>query len=134
MDWIINEAEESFKKFPYKIKKPSFMVLSRKKFEYYLKDSPLLLSIENTPSFVAHLPDRELVCLCAEIINNLTRSKSISYKKRFVKAITMHELFHIRNMHFALTEKEALLSEEEVHEQLRHEFPGLAKVLEAFKK
>ena len=50
------------------------------------------------------------------------------------KAITMHELFHIRNMHFALTEKEALLSEEEVHEQLRHEFPGLAKVLEAFKK
>ena len=116
MDWMIAEAEESFKKFPYRIKKPGFIVMNRKKFEYYLKDSPLLLSVENTPSFVAHLPDGDLVCLCPEIIDNITKSKNGYYKKRFVQAITMHELFHIRNMHFALTEKEALLSEEEVHE------------------
>lgn len=134
MDWILKEAESCFIKFPYSIRKPSFLVLDKGQFEYYLKGSPLSLSIANTPSFVAHLPDKELVCLCSEIINAMTKGKPLPYKKKFIRAITMHELFHIKNMHFALTENEALHSEEEVHYQLRREFPELAMILEHFRK
>ncbi len=134
MNWMIKEAESALGMFPFAIRKPYFLVLDRKRFGYYLKDSPLLLSIEETPSFVAHLPDSELVCLCSEIINNLTKNKNKNYKIKFVRAIIMHELFHIRNMHMALTEDEALKSEKEVHSQLRREFPGLANVLSSINK
>ena len=134
MDWILKEAESCFNKFPYSIRKPNFLVLDKKQFELYLKDSPLKISISNTPSFVAHLPDTELVCLCFEIINSMTKGKSLTSKRKFVRAITMHELFHIRNMHLALTESEALRSEEEVHQQLKTEFPALAKVLSCLKR
>lgn len=134
MDWILKEAESAFEKFPYPIKKPTFLVLDRKKFESYLGDSSFTLDIDKTPSFVAHLPDDELVCFCSEIINSLTRGHAKKYKQDFVSAITVHELFHIRNMHLALTEQEALKSEKEVHNQLRKEFPDLAKILDSLRK
>ncbi len=126
---FLKEAKKALLIFPYLIKKPAFVTLGKKKFTEYLEGSPLLLNLGNTPSFVAHLPDGELICLCPEIINNLTKNKSENYRKRFVQAITMHELFHIHNMHLALTENDALKSEKEVHRQLEKEFPGLAKIL-----
>lgn len=132
MNWILKETENALKKFPYSIRKPSFLILNKKKFKIYLKDSPLLINIEKTPSFVAHLPDRELVCICPDIIESMTKGRGDNYKKNFVRAITMHELFHIHNMHLALTENEALKSEKEVHYQLEKEFPRLAMILESF--
>lgn len=134
MNWLLKEAEYALEKFPYPIRKPSFLILNQKKFLVYLKDSPLSLNIEKTPSFVAHLPDRELVCLCSDTINLMTKGKSENYKLNFIRAIIMHELFHIRNMHLALTESEALRSEEEVHQQLKTEFPALAKILSCLEK
>lgn len=134
MIFILKEAQSALEKFPYPIKKPQIVVLKKKKFESYLRDSPLLINPDNTPSFTAHLPDGELICLCNEIIEKLTKGKNENYKKQFVHAVIIHELFHIRNMHLALTENDALKSEKEVHRQLEMEFPKLAKILNSVKK
>jgi len=127
---ILEIAEFTLKRFTHPIEKPVFEVMKKTKFVKYLKDSTIEANLEKTPAFVAHLPDGELIVFCNEIIEQLT--SNMKDKRKFIEAVTMHELFHIWNKHRCVTSEEALMSEEEVHEEIKKEFPGLAKVLEKF--
>lgn len=131
-DELVNMAVSTLKRFPYSIEKPVFEVMGKRKFTKYLKDVSLDIDPEKTPSFVAHLPDGELVVFCKEIIDRMVSEKSEKEKKDFVKAITIHELFHIRNHHRCITSEEAVLSEKEVHREIRKKYPRLAKVLDEY--
>lgn len=129
---LVNMAVSALKKFPYSIDKPVFEVMKKRRFIKYLKDVSLDIDPEKTPSFVAHLPDGELVVFCNEIISRMISGKSNAEKKDFVKAITIHELFHIWNHHRCITSEEAVLSEKEVHREIRKKYPRLAKVLDEY--
>ena len=131
-DELINMAVSALKKFPYSIEKPVFEVMGKRKFVKYLKDVSLEIDPEKTPSFVAHLPDGELVVFCEEIISKMLSGKSETERKRFIEAITIHELFHIWNRRRCITSEEAVLSEKEVHREIRKKYPKLAKVLDEY--
>ncbi len=129
---LVNIAASALKRFPYCIEKPVFEVMGKRKFLRYLKDVSLDIDPEKTPSFVAHLPDGELVVFCDEIINKMITKKSKAEQKMFIEAITMHELFHIWNHHRCITSEDAILSEKEVHREIRKKYPRLAKVLDEY--
>ena len=129
---LINIAVSALKRFPYCIEKPVFEVMGKRKFFRYLKDVSLEIDPEKTPSFVAHLPDGELVVFCAEIIDKMVSKKTKREQKSFIEAITIHELFHIWNHHRCITSEEAILSEKEVHKEIRKKYPKLSKVLDEY--
>ena len=131
-DELINIADSTLRKFPYSIEKPVFEVMGKRKFIRYLKDVSLEIDPEKTPSFVAHLPDGELVVFCKVIIDRMISKKTQRGQRSFVEAITVHELFHIWNRHRCITSEEAILSEKEVHREIRKKYPRLAKVLDEY--
>ncbi len=125
---------ETFKQFPYKIKLPAVLFLDKKTFSKYLSDMKLEKHVDKTPCFVAHLPEGECLCFCMKVISNFVKGRQAPYTRLFIRAITLHELYHIYNHHRIDSAEEAVKSEEEVHEEIRHDFPEIARILEHIEK
>lgn len=128
---IIKIAEETFKKFPHKIKKPDFKVTKQKEFVNLLLLSPLILhhkkDIKVTPALTARRNDGVVeVHFCPEILFSFSKSK------KFIEALTLHELYHIKNNFKIENEIDAIFSEEKVHEELKNDFPKYENLLESF--
>lgn len=127
---IIKIAEQTFKKFPYRIKRPDFKVTNKEEFAELLQFSPLIRHREDdiklTPALTCYKQDNIEVCFCPEIINSLSKSK------KFIEALTMHELYHIKNHISIKNEIDALMSEDKVHYELETDFPKYAELLESF--
>lgn len=127
---ILKIAEETFRKFPYKIKKPEFKLTNKEEFVNLLGFSPLIRhhkkDINITPALTANKKDVVEIHFCPEII------KSLSNSKKFVEALTLHELYHIKNNLKIETEIDAIYSEEKVHNELRNDFPKYEDLLENY--
>lgn len=127
---IVKIAEETFKKFPYRIKKPDFKITNKEEFTRLLEFSPLLRhrkqDIKLTPALTAFKQDCVEIHFCPDIINSLSKSK------KFIEALTMHELYHIRNHMQINTEIDALFSEDKTHSELETDFPKYAELLECY--
>ena len=69
---------------------------------------------------------KDIIVLCTDIVNLLTKNKD------FVKALVMHELFHIldKKQVKGKSMKAMIESENRVHKQFIREFPGYAKLLD----
>ncbi|QQG38904.1 MAG: hypothetical protein HYS32_00355 [Candidatus Woesearchaeota archaeon] len=130
---ILRLANEAFKEFPHKIDKPSFQVIHKNDFVKYVLVSPIIRhhksDINYTPSCSVYRNDDSFeVYFCVEVLLQLLNK--IEDHAGFVKALTLHELYHIWNRHFVNTEWEALESEAKVHYELGKDFPQYAKLLE----
>ena len=126
---VLKLAKEAVKEFPLPLEKPQFTFLTKRKFAFYLSESPLEMHLEYTPAFVAHLPEGELVCFCMDILKNFLQGDK-EEKKKVIKAITIHELFHIYNKKRAKDGKEALRSEAAVHQEIKKYFKEYYALLE----
>ncbi|MFH0752141.1 MAG: hypothetical protein V1914_00930 [archaeon] len=130
---ILLVARDTINQFPHKINKPLVQLLPKKTFSKFLSDSGLKKHLKYTPAFVAHLPERDCVCFCPEIINDLMRHKQKDSFLFFVQALTLHELFHIKNAESGSCDCCSVESEALVHRELSSEFPEHAGVLDSVK-
>jgi len=71
-----------------------------------------------------------MIYYCEDIIKNLAHAFTYEKKKLFIEAITLHELFHLRNKLHVFTQEEAVFSEELVERELKAFYPRHWKVLE----
>ncbi|MBI4447769.1 hypothetical protein HY643_02220 [Candidatus Woesearchaeota archaeon] len=127
---ILKIADHTYKIFPYKIKKPAFKIFNKTLFIKYLgKDSLLPPHVDTTPAFRLHIGGEECVCFSKEVINRFVKGKPKSEEEDFVKAITLHELYHIKITKEVITKEEAMLAEDEANISLAKDFPELAQVL-----
>lgn len=127
---IAENAYHKFKNMHSYIVEPVFLMISERKFRKYLKYTPLQSDYRYTPSFVAHLPDGELVCLCKKTINRLIKKYDIDNPRIFIEAIIYHEIFHIINHWNIFSYNDAIKSEKEVHKELVDNYPMHAKMLD----
>lgn len=133
-DEILLVARDTINQFPHKISKPLVQLLPKRTFSRFLDDSGLKKHLKYTPAFVAHLPERDCICFCAEIINDLMKHRQRESFLFFVQALTLHELFHIKNAKDGSCACSSVESEQLVHEELRSEFPEHAKILDNIKR
>ena len=77
-------------------------------------------------SLVAHSKEKETIILCMDVLNLLSRDLD------FVKALVLHELYHILYRKNVKSNKldSLFASEERVHKHFRQEFPEFAMLLE----
>jgi len=128
---ILLVARDSIGQFPHKINKPIVQILQKKAFSKFLNDSGLKKHLKYTPAFVAHLPERDCICFCPDVINELMSHRKKEDVLFFVQAVTLHELFHVKNAELGLCPCSSPESEGLVHSELRAEFPEHADVLDS---
>lgn len=131
---ILLVARDTINQFPHKIKKPLVQLLPKNTFSKFLKDTGLKSHPKYTPAFVAHLPERDCICFCSEIVNDLMKRKARERAIFFVQALTIHELFHIKNAELGSCPCSSAESEKLVDSELRFEFPEHAVMLDSVKK
>ena len=109
--------------------------LPYKKFIQVAKKSPLIKKVLregndfyelNVPSLFSHKTNT--IYFNEKIIKKLLHNEPLSIQKRFIMAITYHEIFHYLNK---LNMKDnslnsALLSEEKAERDFKKKFPGLS--------
>ena len=127
-------AEKVYSEFKYKVAKPVFMFLDKKEFSKRLGKTKLKKHLSKTPCLVMKMRGGDVVYFCEEIVNSLTRCWRKKSKEDFIKAIVVHELFHIYNNLPVSDRDSALFSESLVHSELRKDYPRLAKVLDKVEK
>jgi hypothetical protein len=129
---ILLTANDTIVNFPKEIHPPLLMFLPERRFSKYLDLMKLKKHLHKTPCFVAETKGGSIIYFCEEIINELIKKEKVN-SKLFIKAITLHELFHSYN-HLAVNNKEAaLFSEELVHLEMKKQFPKEFKLLNKFK-
>ena len=128
---ILVIARDTINQFPYGIKKPLVQILPRKTFSKFLNDSGMKKHLKYTPAFVAHLPERDCICYCPDIVNGLMKNKQKEKYFLFVQAVTLHELFHIKNAENGVCACSSVDSEKLVDSELKAEFPKHAELLES---
>ncbi len=130
---ILKIFDEAFKEFNKKHKITcSVEIVDYDKFWEIAKESKLVAEqLKNgipviVGALVRHRKDEDIVYLSADVLNQITDDK------KFVKAIIMHEFYHIL-LKDKLKEdsvKEDEKSEERAKEKMREEFPDLAEYLD----
>ena len=115
-------ANDTILNFPKKINPPIIMFLSKQRFSKYLDFMKLTKHLSKTPCFIAEMKGGSVIYFCPEIINNLIKEKHLN-KKEFIKAITVHELYHAYNHLTINSEESALFSEALVHKEIKENFP-----------
>jgi len=128
---ILAIARDTINQFPHGIRQPLVQVLPKKTFSKFLNDSSLKKHLKYTPAFVAHLPERDCICYCPDIVNELMKHKQKEKSFLFIQAITLHELFHIKNAENGACACSSVESEKLVDEELKAEFPQHAELLES---
>ncbi|HLC22643.1 MAG TPA: hypothetical protein VJJ79_02620 [Candidatus Nanoarchaeia archaeon] len=121
--------------FPKRIEKPRVEFLSKKRFSKMLDLMDLNKHVDKTPCFTVQTHDgKHTLYACEEIIQQLTKNISDEKKKKFVEAITLHELLHIWNHLHVHTADEATFSEQLVAKELKNFYPSHFIVLEEYKR
>tara|TARA_Y100000034_G_C6900845_1_gene416638 strand:- start:2436 stop:2846 length:411 start_codon:yes stop_codon:yes gene_type:complete len=129
---ITNLGRNTYSKF-YNVHKIDckIKIISNDEFWNVAKKSELVKNkIKNkipisVGALVSHEKGKDIVYVSTEVINTLTDDPN------FVKAIFMHEFFHIylKSLVKNKSLKEATLSERRVKDEMKKEFPDLAKYL-----
>lgn len=144
---ILRLAEEAYEEFSVNfLVSVKFEVLPIKKFLKIAEKSEIIKTELETgaiddirnikvPALVVH-GDHEKIYFCKLIINKLAARLSKQKQKDFVRAITLHELYHIINKSLVrdLNLYEFVKSEKRVDDELREDYPDLINVLEEVKK
>lgn len=131
---ILLVAKDTLREFKHTVNKPRMFLLPRKRFSEYLNDMYLAPHPRYTPAFFAKLPHGNCIFYCPEIINALTKNFQREDRILFIEAITLHELYHIKNNFHIKTIQEALDSEKLVHKQLHEDYPEVSHILESLEK
>ena len=129
---ILLTANDTLLNFPKKIKQPILLFLPKQRFSKYLNLMKLKKHLNKTPCFVAETKGGSIIYFCEEIINDLIKKHKVS-PKLFIKAITLHELYHEYNNLAVNTQQAALFSEILVHKEMKKQYPKEYKFLEKFK-
>ena len=119
---ILLTANDTIINFPKEIHPPILMFLPEKRFSKYLNLMKLKKHLHKTPCFVAETKGGSIIYFCEEIINELIEKAKVN-PKLFIKAITLHELYHTYNHLTVYNEEAALFSEELVHQEMKKQFP-----------
>lgn len=119
---ILLTATDTILNFPKKINPPIILFLSKQRFSKYLDFMKLTKHLSKTPCFIAEMKGGSIIYFCPEIINSLIKEKHLN-KKQFIKAITIHELYHAYNHIAVNTQEAALFSEALVHKEMKENFP-----------
>lgn len=130
---IMQLAERSYEEFSKKHKGLEVELEFVKEEEFFdLAERSKLVHLEmekglpvKVGSLVMH-GTKDIIVLCTDVINLLTKETD------FVKALVMHELFHILDKKKVKRKSvnELVKSEKRVHKQFLKEFPGYAKLLD----
>jgi hypothetical protein len=131
---VVLVTHDTILNFPKKVEKPFVEFLSKERFSHYLDLLEVKKHLDFTPCFVASMKGGDVVFICLEIINDLTKNLSSQKKILFVEAIILHELFHIWNNIQVKKKNDLYLSEALVHEELELMYPEHAKLLGKFTK
>lgn len=121
--------------FHKRIEKPSVEFITRKRFSRFLDLLETQKHLDKTPCFTIKTHDgKQTIYFCEEIIKELTKDFSQEKKKKFVEAVTLHELLHIWNHLHVHTADEATFSEQLVAKELKNFYPSHFMVLEEYKR
>jgi hypothetical protein len=129
---ILLTANDTIINFPKEIHPPLLMFLPERRFSKYLDLMKLKKHLHKTPCFIAETKGGSIIYFCEEIINELIKKHKVD-SKLFVKAITLHELYHEYNNLAINNEDAALFSEELVHQEMKKQFPKEYKFLNKFR-
>jgi len=129
---ILLTAHDTIVNFPKEIHPPILMFLPEKRFSKYLDLMKLKKHLHKTPCFVAETKGGSIIYFCEEIINELIEKEKVD-PRLFIKAITLHELYHTYNNLAVNNEDAALFSEELVHQEMKKQFPKEYKFLNKFR-
>ncbi len=122
-------AEKAYSEFKYRVDKPVFMFLEKKDFSKRLDTTKLKKHLSKTPCLVMEMKGGDVIYFCEDIINALIKGWKKLDKENFVKAIVIHELFHVYNNLPVSDRESALFSESLVHTELKSDYPELARIL-----
>jgi len=126
---LSEEAYELFSKKHKRIEVELEFVNEEEFFELAEKSKLVHLEMEEglpvkVGSLVMH-GKKDIIVLCVDVINLLTKNEN------FVKALVLHELFHILDKKKVKNNMGSLIkSEERVHKQFIKEFPKYSALLE----
>jgi len=116
-------ANEAIINFPYSIKEPVLLFLRKDRFSRYLDLMRLKKHLHETPCFVAEMKGGSVLYFCLEIMDELIQRYNIRDNKMFLRAVTLHELYHVYNKMKANNEENAVFSELLVYNELKKDFP-----------
>lgn len=88
-----------------------------------LKEGNTITSL-NIPALVSHQENK--IYFSMDTINRLLKDEPHSIQTRFIKAVILHEIFHIQNKKPNLLDfNNSLKSEEETSRQFKKDYPAL---------
>ncbi len=123
-----------------------FECVSIKKYIDLAKKTPLIQiyieqklydSIKNVTVPAIVVPGEvEKIYFCKNIVNKIVKKLSKEKQKMFVRAIVLHELYHIvnRSEERDVNSYSFMKSERRAHQEFKEDYPDLYKVLEEVKK
>ena len=121
--------------FPKRIEKPKVKFLPKKRFAKILDLMELKKHLDKTPCFTIQTHNgKHMLYVCEEIVQEFTKNFPEEKKKKFIEAITIHELLHIWNHCHVHTADDALFSEQLVEKELRNFYPSHYALLEECKR
>ena len=120
--------------FPKTVDKPVILFLEKKRFSHMLDMMDSKKHLSKTPCFVAEMKGGNVIYFCEDIVNHLTKGFHRDNKKKFVEAVTLHELFHIWNNFKVRNSEEAMFSENLVWSEMKKIYPEHFKFLIKFVK
>jgi len=126
---ILLTANESVMHFPHKVESPVILFLPKKRFSKYLDLMRLRKHLNKTPCFIAEMKGGSVIYFCIEIINELLEDYKIKDSKQFIRALTLHELYHEYNNIKVNSEYQAQFSENLVYTEMEKDFPEEFKFL-----
>jgi len=113
-------------------------LLNYKKFKSLAKKSPLIFQVLkegftfrelNLPAVIYH-KKTDHIFICKEILEKLLKKQPKNSQKKFIEAIVLHEIFHIKNRKnvskFELNE--SINSEENVFNKFKKSYPKLFRL------
>jgi hypothetical protein len=130
---VIKAAEQAYDMFSKKHKVDVFLEFLNEEEFFELSSKSRIIHEElreglpvKVGSLVVHSGRRETIVLCKDVINLLTKDPE------FVKALVLHELFHVldRGKIKGQDMIDFIESEERVHRDFKKEFPKYAEMLE----
>jgi hypothetical protein len=131
-DEIAMIAQDIILNFTKRVDKPLVLFLPKSRFSRHLDLMALQKHLSKTPCFTARMKGGTVIYFCTEIIAKLTKEFSQEMQRKFIEAITLHELLHLWNHLHVHTEDGALFSEKLVHQELRTFYPSHYKILQSF--
>ena len=123
-------AQDVILNFSKPVDKPIVLFLPKRRFSRYLDLMKMEKHLDKTPCFTAEMKGGNVIYFCEEILDNLIKDFSEAKKRKFVEALTLHELLHIWNHLHVHTADEARFSEMLVHKEMKNFFPSHYRVLE----